>query len=39
LCSLRVCIISVQNLLAFIVSDKKSSVILFFFNFKISFCS
>jgi len=28
LCSLRVCIISAQNLLAFIVSFEKSSVIL-----------
>ena len=28
LCSLRVCITSVQDLLAFIVSDEKSGVIL-----------
>ena len=29
LCSLRVCITSVQDLLAFIVSDEKSGIILF----------
>jgi len=37
LCSLRVCMTSVQDLLAFIVSSEKSGVIIFFINLSISY--